>query len=78
MHSASYNMLIVTLDVQCCVSSELDFEAACCSTVYNYVIVCSVIFSRALSCCKCDMGVLLWLNAKVHEREPNLHFGKFV
>ena len=77
MHSASYKMLIVTLAVQCCVLSGVDFEAACCSIVYMLLFVL-LFFSRALSCCKCDMGVLLWLNAKIHEREPNLHFGKFV
>ena len=48
MHSASYNMLIVTLAVQCCVPPGVDFEAACYSIVYNYVIVCSVIFFKGI------------------------------
>ena len=75
MHSASYNMLIVTLAVQCCVSSGVDFEAACYTPLCIIMLLFVLLFlSRALSCCKCEMGPFM----VIHEREPNPHFGKFV
>ena len=58
-----------TLAVQCCVPSGLNFEAAGYSIVYMLLFVL-LFASRELSHCKCDMGILSWLNAKLHERAP--------
>ena len=54
-----------TLAVQCCVPSGLNFKAAGYSIVYMLLFVL-LFASRELS--KCDLRILSWLNAKLHER----------